>query len=356
MDQAQKYLQGLINHGQTPCVSYYIFDKDNIIYQFREGVADIGNQRKVNDTTTFNAFSVTKTFTALAILQLADNKRLDTSQPVKHFLSNFPYDPGITIQHLLNHSAGIPNPIPLGWIHLRQEHASFNRNQFFKTIMERHNKTKWSPNKRFAYSNLGYFILGRIIENITGIRYEQYIIDNIIRPLGLLPKELDFTINDTAEHAKGYVKQASFLNMLLTFFIDKSKYMSRAEGSWKPFKDYYVNGPSYGGLIGTPMALVKYIQELLKPGCSLISEPYKRLLFTENFTSDRKATGMCTSWFSGKLNGKQYFAHAGGGGGYYSEIRLYPGIGTGSVIMFNRTGMKDERFLNNIDRYFVTDK
>jgi len=62
---------------------------------------------------------------------------------------------------------------------------------------------------------------------------------------------------------------------------------------------------------------------------------------------------MCLSWFCGKLNGKQFFAHAGGGGGYYCEIRQYPDIGKGSVIMFNPTGFRDEHFLNSIDQYFI---
>ncbi len=146
------------------------------------------------------------------------------------------------------------------------------------------------------------------------------------------------------------------MNMVLGFFIDKNKYMAKAEGAWKPFKSYYVNGTSYGGLIGTRDAFVRYIQELLRDNCSLITNEYKKLLFTENFTTQHKATGMCLSWFSGKLDRKQYFAHAGGGGGYYCEIRLYPDIGKGSVIMFNRTGMKDERFLNSVDKYFMEEK
>jgi CubicO group peptidase (beta-lactamase class C family) len=353
MKQAGKYLQELIDQYKTPCVSYHIFDKDKIIYQFKSGFADVGKEIKVNAETTFNAFSVTKTFSALAILQLAEQKRVDIEQSAKNYLPGFPYSSAITIRQLLTHSAGIPNPVPLNWIHLAGEHASFDRNRFFNRIFLKHGKTRSNPNEKFSYSNPGYFLLGRIIENVSGIDYEQYINDNIIRKLDLQPKDLGFIINDAGKHAKGYIKRVSFSNMILGFFIDKSKYMAKAEGRWKPFKNYYVNGTSYGGLIGTSNAFVKYIQELLRPGCRLISGEFKKLLFTENFTTANKATGMCISWFSGKLNGKQYFSHAGGGGGYYCEIRIYPGTGLGSVITFNRTGMKDERFLNTVDKYFI---
>ena len=114
-----------------------------------------------------------------------------------------------------------------------------------------------------------------------------------------------------------------------------------------------MNGISYSGLIGNSTAFVKYIQELLKPDCTLIKDDYKKMLFIENYTNSNKPTGMCLSWFSGLLNGNQYYAHAGGGGGYYCEIRIYPDLELGSVIMFNRSGMSDERFLDKLDKYII---
>ncbi len=114
----------------------------------------------------------------------------------------------------------------------------------------------------------------------------------------------------------------------------------------------YVNGISYGGLIGTGKGFVSYLQELLKTDNRLISNEKKKHLFTENRTIDNKATGMSLSWFKGNLLGNTYFAHTGGGF-YYCEIRIYPELGTGSVIMCNRSGMTDERILDKIDRYLI---
>jgi hypothetical protein len=75
-------------------------------------------------------------------------------------------------------------------------------------------------------------------------------------------------------------------------------------------------------------------------------------LFTENFTNGGKATGMCLSWFKGIINGQTFFTHAGGGGGYYCELRIYPDKNLGAVILFNRTGMRDERFLDKLHPYY----
>jgi hypothetical protein len=126
--------------------------------------------------------------------------------------------------------------------------------------------------------------------------------------------------------------------------------MEKAGTKWKPFRSFYVNGASYGGLIGTPDSFIKYIQELLSPNSKLITDDYKKMLLAENHTDDGRPTGMSHSWFRGQLKGENYFAHAGGGGGYYCEIRGYPDLGIGSVVFFNRTGMTDQRFLSKIDK------
>ena len=134
MTEIDNILQNMVIDNNSPSVHYVLFDKHNIIKESSYGLADISGHKNVNNNTTYNAFSVTKTFTALAILQLAELKKIDIEQPVKNYLSDFPYSTDITIRQLLSHSAGIPNPIPLNWIHLTTEQNSFDRNKFFKDI------------------------------------------------------------------------------------------------------------------------------------------------------------------------------------------------------------------------------
>ncbi len=353
MNEPDTILKRQIEKSNTPSLHYIIFDEDTVIYRFHSGFADIKNQIKVDEHTTYHAYSVTKTFTALAILQLAEKGSLDIDQPVKNYYPGFPYSSDITVRQLLTHTGGIPNPVPLSWIHLSSEHQSFDSKSFFKEIFDRYGRIKSKPNEKLRYSNLGYVLLGQLIEEVTGITYEKYVEEHILKIINEQPGELGFEITNSSRHAKGYHKQLSISNWLFGLFLKKNKYMDRKEGKWKPFKDFYTNGASYGGLIGTPDAFMKYIQELLKSDCRLISEDYKKMLFAENVTNTGQETGVCLSWFRGQLNGHQYFAHAGGGGGYYCEIRIYPDPGIGSVIMFNRTGMKYERFLDKVDLFYL---
>jgi CubicO group peptidase (beta-lactamase class C family) len=352
MEEIDKVLKKLTDND-TPCVQYNIFTRDKILHSYSHGYADILNRKVVDRKTSFHWYSVTKTFTALAVLQLAELKKITLDHAVRQYLPDFPYSSEITVRQLLAHTAGIPNPVPLSWIHLSSEHKAFDRNAFFKNVIEKNKRTRSKPNDMFSYSNLGYVILGQVIENITGMSYEAYVTDNIIAKMGLKQDDLAFNIPDAAHSAKGYHKRMSISNLILGLFIDKAKYFGKTEEKWKPFNSFYVNGSPYGGLVGTSEAFITYLKELLSPDCKLITRDFKKLLFTENLTNNHKPTGMCLSWFTGQLNGVKFFTHAGGGGGFYCEIRIYPDINTGSVIVFNRTGMTDERFLDNIDKYII---
>jgi D-alanyl-D-alanine carboxypeptidase len=344
-------LQQIIDGDKSPSLQYLIFDKNSILYKYQNGWQDVGNHKKIDDRTTYNVYSVTKTFTALAVLQLAEQGKLEIDEPVLRYLPDFPYGSEITVRNLLTHSSGIPNPIPLSWIHLAEDHEEFNNKAFGNLVISENAKTKFPPNEKYAYSNIGYIVLGRLIEAVSGLTYEAYMNEHILDKLG--ENKLTFTIKNFENHARGYQKRWSFTNMLLGFFLDKSRYMDKPEGQWKPFKPFYVNDPAYGGLIGTSDGFIAYIRELLNDDGALLSSEYKKMLFTENILVVGSPSGMCLSWFPGSLEGNQYFNHAGGGGGYYVEIRVYPKLGLGSVIMFNRSGMSDERFLDKVDRHFV---
>ena len=355
MKKVDKFLSNLLEKNKTPSVQYLVFDQDELIHKFQKGWADLKNKKKVNDQTTYSAFSITKTFTALAILQLVENGKLHLDDSASKHLPDFPYPKNITIQHLLTHSSGIPNPNPLSWIHLESEHASFDRNLFFQSIFQKNKSVKFRPNEKFMYSNLGYILLGQIIEVLSGKSYEEFIKKNIFEKLDLPPSELSFTFQNKTSHAKGYHRSPSFSNWVIGFFISQKKYREKREGKWQPFKNIYINGTSYGGLIATPNALMKYGQTLLNKNGKLVNEDLKKMLFKENFTNNQKSTGMCFSWFTGDLQGEKYYCHAGGGGGFYCEIRIYHHRRIGSLLMFNRSGMRDERFLDKVDKLYFED-
>lgn len=354
MKNINDFLRKQVSDNDTPSIQYAFFDTDSVIFESRHGLRSVGANEPADEATTYHLFSVTKTFTALAVLQLVKAGKIQLDKPVSDYLPAFPYPKEITVGQLLTHTAGVPNPLPLRWIHLDEEHAAFDRNEFFREVFLQNPKASFKAGSDFKYSNLGYVVLGQLIESVSGQSFEKYIETNIIHRAGILSSDLGFSISD-ATHATGYHKRWSIGNAFFGLLIDKDKFMSEAEGSWKPFRPFHINGIAYGGMFGSARGLVKYAQALLDSNSVLIDERHKRILFTESVVGGN-GTGMSMSWFTGSLKGNRYFAHAGGGGGYYVELRVYPDLGVGSVIMYNRSGLRDERILDKTDSYFITHK
>lgn len=353
MKNINAFLKNQVNKRCTPSIQYVFFDTKSSIYELRYGLKNVLPKAETDSSTTYNLFSITKTFTALAILQLVQANKIELNQSVSYHLPEFPYSDKITIIQLLNHTAGIPSPTPLTWIHLPDEHLVFNSYKFFSNIFKANPKLDFEPGEKFKYSNLGYLILGNLIERVSGQSFERYVKENIIKQCCPGTSDLSFTL-DPSIHATGYHKTWSLSNVALGFLLDKNKFMGNNEEGWKPFRFFYTNGPSYGGLFGSADGLTKYAQALLHPTSKLLNSDLKKVLFTENIINN-KATGMALSWFAGTLKGNRYFTHAGGGGGYYTELRLYPELGAGSLIMYNRTGLNDERVLDQADSFFITE-
>lgn len=352
MKSINEFLEAQVVKDQTPSIQYVFFDTDSILFEKRFGYSNVKSHKQISAGSNYHLYSITKTFTALAVLQLVETGKIELNKQVKFYLPDFPYPQEITVEQLLNHTSGIPNPLPLRWIHLEKEHSGFDRNQFFAEVFMNHNQLDFKPGTDFKYSNLGYVILGQLVERVSGKSLEDYIKESIFERSGIENSELTFQI-DSSVHATGYHKWWSFSNAIFGFLIDKSKFMGRREGKWKPFNLFYNNGTAYGGMFGSSTGLVKYAQALLRPNSILLHDKHKQTLFTES-NIQGKPTGMSLSWYTGILKGNKYFAHAGGGGGYYVELRIYPDLGVGSVIMYNRSGMRDERILDKADAFFIT--
>lgn len=351
-DRVSAFLQQQITNRKTPGLYYAFFDTEKILFEFSGGKADLKHKIPVGAQTAFYGYSMTKTFTATAIMQLVEQGKLHLDDPVKKYLPDFVYGNDILIRHLLAHSGGLPNPLPISWIHRMEDHAAFDGRRFFETVFQKNPKVRSRPNDKFAYTNLGYVVLGQLIEQVSGLPYHQFVEQNILKPLAV-HERLGFVRQQQWNVAVGYHKAFSFGNFLLGFLLDKKRFMGEKTEGWKGFRPIYVNGPAYGGLIGIPGAFIAFAQDLLKSDGKLLTQESKQTMWQENRLNNGKASGMSLGWYKGHLAGKPYSCHAGGGGGFYCELRVYPESGLGSVIFMNRSGFSDERFLDRVDAVSV---
>jgi len=168
--------------------------------------------------TRFRLGSITKQFTAVAILQLAGKNKLKLSDPVKLHYPDAPatWDK-ITIHHLLNHTSGIKSYTGLKDFFAKQSRQARTPSEIVKLTQDM--PLEFEPGVKFAYNNTGYVLLGEIIEKVSGQSYATYLHQNVFTPLAMADSGYDSPTTILKRRASGYqsngTKNADFLDMSL---------------------------------------------------------------------------------------------------------------------------------------------
>ncbi len=177
----------------------------SVIYENYSGYADLRSPRKeINENTVFQLASVSKQFTAVAVMMLKEKGYFEFDDPVYNYIKGFPY-PEITIRHLLNHTSGLQNYMYLldnFWDKDRYPTNQDLVDMFVKYEMP----LNFSPGRRFAYSNTGYAFLALLVEEVTSISFADYLKNELFLPLGM-KNTFAYCVNDNnyiANRALGY--------------------------------------------------------------------------------------------------------------------------------------------------------
>ena len=350
-ERALSYL-ATVAGSDVPGLQYVAVTADEVLADFAGGWADIATLRPMTSDTTMMAFSMTKTVTAAAILQLIERGELHLDTELDDLVPDTPYaGNGITVRHLLTHTGGIPNPIPLRWVHLAEDEASFDEAAALAKVMRDSPNLDAAPGERYGYSNIGYWLLGRVLEAAGGESYTDHVRANVLEPLGLAGR-ITVGIDDPGRHASGYLARYSFTNLLKGLMTD-SAFWGDYEGDWLRIRNHHLDGPAFGGLVGSARAFGGFLQDQLSGASVLFGAETQRLFETPQVTSDGEPMRMTPGWHVGEANGEPYLFKEGGGGGFHAEMRIYPGRGMGTVVMVSSTDFDSTSFLNRVDRPFL---
>lgn len=168
----------------NPGGSVLIAKNNKVLYKRGFGIADLEMNVANNPATVFRLGSITKQFTAIAILQLVEKGQLSLQDSVQKFIIDFPAKGHpITVEHLLTHTSGIKEFLAMDHSDpfvLRREFSPKEIIDFFMN-----EPLEFTSGTQYSYSNSGYIILGYIIENITGEPYAKYIGENLLLPSGM---------------------------------------------------------------------------------------------------------------------------------------------------------------------------
>ncbi|TNE55561.1 MAG: class A beta-lactamase-related serine hydrolase [Bacteroidetes bacterium] len=334
------------NLVDAPAVYYAIVSADSVLYKYARGFRSIREQYPIDTQSQFALFSITKTFTAAAILQLQQLGKLQLDDPVSAYLPQYPFLGSITIRQLLAHQSGLNNPMPVRWVHLEEEDPGFDYRAFSTQTLRTHARVRYKPGRKAAYSNLNYLLLGEVIEAVSGQPYQAYILKHVLKG------NAGIGFKWSADRAVTGYHSAGFSGLILGFLLDKKKYTEPRQGKLIPFKRTCLNGAAYGGLLASPTGLEQYLRELLRPQNGILSDQSKTDMFTEQPLANGEPSGYALGWHTGQLEGRKYVHHAGGGGGFYLELRIYPELGVASYVLTNKSGFSDKRLLDRLDGWY----
>lgn len=203
--------------------SVLVADKGNVIYKKGFGLADMEWNIPNQPDTKHRLGSITKQFTAVLIMQLVEQGKLQLHVPVTTWLPDYPKKNGdiVTIHHLLTHTSGIPNMTSFPGFIKDVSRNAYTPAQLVKISAD--STLEFKPGERFAYSNSGYLLLGYIIEKVTGKSYEQVLQEHILTPLGMTNTGYDHHETLLKNRARGYQKNgrryvnAPFLDMSVPY-------------------------------------------------------------------------------------------------------------------------------------------
>jgi CubicO group peptidase (beta-lactamase class C family) len=299
------------------------------------GLADLASNTPITEDTVFRIGSITKVFTAIAVMQLVERGRIDLDRPADDYLHAYRLvlaDPGIqtpTIRHLLTHTAGIPEVRSVTDL----RHADFTPSggrpampsvaagDHVPALAEHYRdglRVVVEPGTAFAYTNHGFATLGQIVEDVSGMPLDRYLREHVFVPLGMGDSDLVRSKRVASRLASGYVI---------------------ARGGPHPVPDREWLGAGSGGIYSTPRDMARFAAAILGAGSNehgRILEPATlATMFEPHYQPHPRIPGIGLGWFRGEVAGHRLVGHDGILPGFNSALLLAPDDGFGLIAFTN---------------------
>lgn len=315
-NQIEKKLDILLtkefSRTQPGCV-VLIAKHGQVLYEKAFGSANLELSVSMKSNMVFNVGSITKQFTAVAILQLAEENKLSLQDSLQKFIHNFPSKGStITIENLLTHTSGIKSYEEIDHTSQNIERWDFTPEQLIDNF--KNYPLNFEPGTQFSYSNSGYYLLGYIIEKISGKPYQKYIQDKIFNPLGLKCSYFDDGKTIIPKRVNGYYRDDSAFK--------NAEY-------WSPTIEY-----AHGGLISNAEDILKWHNALYS--YKILGKEILQKATTPYKLKDGTLSEYGYGWFIRTASdGVKSIEHEGGVSGFLANEIYFPQQDIFIVILCN---------------------
>ncbi len=317
------------NRPGAPGASVMIIHHGKVVLAKGYGLADVEDNIPCGTDTNFRLASVTKQFTAMAVMILAERKKLSFDEHLTDFFPDFPtYGKQITLRHLLNHTSGLidyEDVVPKG-----TEIPVLDRDVL--RLLLRQDKTYFPPGTKYRYSNSAYALLAQIVEARSGNTFACFLHENIFRPLKMT-NTLAYEQGSSVVPHRAY----GYSSAGITFKRTDQSLTSSVLGD--------------GGIYSSVADLYHWDRALYTS--KLVSGKMLRLAFTSGPATDHPGTGYGFGWFIGRYRGLREIWHSGNSLGFTTRIARFPEKQFAVIILANRSEAKLAEFPHRIADWYL---
>ncbi|HEX9173385.1 MAG TPA: serine hydrolase [Telluria sp.] len=284
-----------------PGATVIVVKDGKTVYRKAYGMADVAKRQPLTPDTALRLGSITKQFTAVAILMLAEEGKIALGDPITKFLPDYPTQgKTITIEHLLTHTSGIASYTGRPGYMLNM-HKDLTVAQMIDSFKDA--PMDFEPGTDWRYNNSGYFLLGAIIEKVSGKSYADFVAQRIFTPLGMTDTAYEGHERGRAPRAIGY---------------------SVAEKGFEPSRPVSMTQPyAAGSLVSTVDDLARW-DVAISSGKLIKAASWKRA-FTPYEVTTGKPTKYGYGWALSSLRGVPVIGHGGGINGFNTYAARIPG-------------------------------
>lgn len=305
-------VQKMIEAKKIPATGVALVRDGKVVLAKGYGAADVEAGTAANENTAFQIASVTKQFTAAGIMLLIEEGKLKLDDTLSKYVPDGSVKwGGVTIRQLLNQISGIPNYTAGGKL---VGEKSYTKAEILGLVKDL--PLEFEPGTKWAYSNTNYFLLGMVIEKVSGKSYPDFMSERIFKPLGMTSTAVNTSGSKIKNAAAGY---------------------ELAGGKWRKVELVDPSQPfAAGAIVSTPADMAKWALAVEE------GKLLKKSSWDEAFATGKLVDGKPSSygfgWRMGNLGETVFMGHSGGINGFGSFIARFPAENLSVVVLANTSG------------------
>lgn len=320
-------IREILNRHPTVGLAVGVVRSGHLEFFHGHGVADIASNTPITEDTIFRIASITKTFTAISVMQLWEQGLVDLDAPANDYLRAYKLVPAAadwrpaTVRHLLTHTAGLPETVhpwdallPDWGESVKEGRPRPSLAQFYGGRL----RVGAQPGTRFVYGNHGPATLGQLVEDVSGKPLDRYFREHIFEPLGMTDTDLLRSEHVTARLATGY-----------EFRSGGPKAVARRE----------MITAGAASIYSSPRDMARYMAALLGGGAnehgSVLKPATLATMYEPHYQPDPRIPGLGLAFFRADLGGHRAIEHQGTLPGHHSQVFLAPDDGVGVMAFTN---------------------